>query len=127
MNLRNVGKYGESIVVNFLISHEYKILYTNWFCYGGELDIVALSFQNKLVFVEVKYVSNSNFCLPEYLFTKTKIFHLKRTISQFFLKHREFYKYEWQLDLITICGLVINHHKDVTAELELGLALEFHT
>jgi putative endonuclease len=47
------GKSFEDITCEYLTSLEYRILHRNFYCRGGEIDIIALD-GDVLVFVEVK-------------------------------------------------------------------------
>jgi len=49
----SLGKRGENIAVNFLISASYKILERNWTTGHKEIDIIAED-DNNIVFIEVK-------------------------------------------------------------------------
>ena len=53
MKRRDLGKHGELVARDHLLSKGYEIVATNYFCRYGELDIVARD-QESLVFVEVK-------------------------------------------------------------------------
>lgn len=53
MNNIELGKYGEENAVNFLKNQNYKILTRNFYCYQGEIDIIAKD-KDEIVFFEVK-------------------------------------------------------------------------
>jgi len=81
MNSYLKGKNAESKAAQFLQNLGYKIIEKNFFCKGGEIDIVAFK-NNTIHFVEVK--SGKNF-QPVYNITPQK---LKRIIkcAHFYLK-----------------------------------------
>lgn len=92
---------GERIAVKYLESRGYRILYTNWNCYAGEIDIVA--YKNKLIFVEVKSVF-SGFCSPCESFNFRKKKNLSRSIRIFLNSNFSFSSNfpEWGADLICV-------------------------
>ena len=53
MNKRKVGAGKEGLAAEYLANQGYKILKKNFYCRGGEIDIIALD-GKELVFVEVK-------------------------------------------------------------------------
>ena len=57
----NIGRIGEEIDANFLETIHCTILETNWRYKKAEIDIIAMSEDNTLLFVEVKTRSNSYF------------------------------------------------------------------
>jgi len=61
---RDIGNEGEDLAVSYLESKGYTILDRNYFFEHAEVDIVAL-FESKIIFVEVKTRSNTNFGNPE--------------------------------------------------------------
>lgn len=61
---RDIGNEGEDLAASYLESKGYTILDRNYFFEHAEVDIVAL-FESKIVFVEVKTRSNTNFGNPE--------------------------------------------------------------
>ena len=58
-----LGRSGETLAVNFLKKHKYKILKTNFTCTVGEVDIIA-SKDGAIVFVEVKTRNSSKYGRP---------------------------------------------------------------
>ncbi len=116
MNKRTAGRMSERIAVNYLKSRGYKILFTNWTCYAGELDIVA--FRGRLTFIEVKSAF-SGFCSPCELFTQKKRKNILRTINNFLLLNQSQFtdSNSWVLDLICVYrsnyGYEIKHYENV--------------
>ena len=51
---QETGKYGEFLAYNYLIKNNFKILDKNFTCKRGEIDIIAFSPYQELVFIEVK-------------------------------------------------------------------------
>lgn len=63
MNNIELGKYGEDKAINYLESHDYKILARNFLCKQGEIDIIAKD-KNELVFFEVKTRNSLDYGRP---------------------------------------------------------------
>ena len=57
------GQFGENLALNYLLSHDYVILATNWRYKHWEVDIVCQD-GDYLVFVEVKSRKYSTFGAP---------------------------------------------------------------
>lgn len=76
-NKRCLGAGKEKIAADFLREQGYTILDKNFFCHGGEIDIIA-SEGDYLVFVEVKYRKNTRYGYPEEAVTAVK---MKRIIK----------------------------------------------
>ncbi|MCX6788829.1 MAG: YraN family protein [Candidatus Jorgensenbacteria bacterium] len=55
-----IGREGEELACGYLVEKGFQILKRNERMPGGELDIIALSPDRTLVFVEVKTVSKNN-------------------------------------------------------------------
>ncbi len=95
---RNLGKWGEQVAAEFLISKGYKIIAQNFYLRAGELDIIAKK-DGILSFVEVKTRSTENFGSAQESLSQTKKRALRRSIQNY-LQHLP--PCSWQLDLIAI-------------------------
>jgi putative endonuclease len=94
-----LGKAGEKIAVDYLLSKGYKIRHTNWNSGRYELDIVAEK-DNMLIVVEVKTRSNNLFGNPDEFVGKAKV---KRTIDaahHYILQHD--LQLETRFDIVSI-------------------------
>jgi len=94
------GKIGENAAATFLTKKGYQIISRNFYVRGGELDLVA-TYQDTLVFIEVKTRSGSDFGTPEEAVTPWKIKALLRAGQYFALKHPGL-PAAFRLDLITV-------------------------
>jgi putative endonuclease len=100
-----LGILGEKIASDYLISKNYKIITKNFRKTFGEIDIVAKSKNNTLIFFEVKTIEENDLdFLPEDQMTFSKIKKLKKICEYFALKNKNLIneKQGWQIDLITI-------------------------
>ncbi len=61
---RKLGKKGEDLAVAFLKKKHYRILFRNYRCRFGEIDIIAVR-KNRLSFIEVKTRTSISFGLPQ--------------------------------------------------------------
>lgn len=96
---QNLGKWGESVAAIHLEAKGYDILYRNWRCTRGEIDLVAQAGQ-ELVFVEVKTRRGRSSGSPEEGLTAKKgkkLFEL----AQLFLAENEL-EADWRVDLVAV-------------------------
>lgn len=80
MNRKETGYYGESIVREYLINKGYLLLDKNYVIRGGELDLI-MSYDNEIIFIEVKTRRNDTFGTPLESITPQKqkrIFHASK-------------------------------------------------
>ena len=64
MNTRGIGSRYESAACEYLVDKGYKILQRNYKNKLGEIDVIAESPENVLVYCEVKYRSNDEYGSP---------------------------------------------------------------
>lgn len=117
-----IGKLGEDLACEYLISKGYKICERNFRKPWGELDIITKDPEDILVFVEVKTIRQSSWqamrqfgnaaIQPEENLTAAKLTKLKRIASLYagFNEDKIDDEKGWQIDLIAITI------PDVTAE-----------
>ncbi len=67
-----IGKNGELLAKEYLLSKNYIILHCNWRFKRSEIDIIAQN-KNVIVFVEVKARNNSTFGNPEDFVNANKV------------------------------------------------------
>lgn len=102
MNLatKDLGKYGEYLAINDLLSKSYKIIQKNWKSKTGEIDIIARK-DGITVFVEVKALLKNQSFAPEDHFTDFKIKKLRKLAQTYFLLNKLEPK-DYRFDLIAI-------------------------
>ena len=71
MNKRNIGKEKEELAAKFLARQGVKILEKNFSCRMGEIDLIGLDGEC-IVFVEVKYRTNTDYGYPQEAVSKNK-------------------------------------------------------
>ncbi|MBI2327492.1 YraN family protein [Candidatus Curtissbacteria bacterium] len=105
--MKNIGKHGEDLAVEFLKRRGYKIIDRNFRIRGGEIDIVALE-KSTLVFIEVKTRTSLAYGYPQEAITKSKIFFLVRAAK--FYRNANSYKKLPLLERIDV--VAIDHTQD---------------
>ena len=100
MNNKILGKIGENIAVTFLQHKGYRILYRNWHCSFGEIDIVAQE-KDFVAFVEIKTRTNLDFGPPYSAVNDIKQARLIK-LAQVFLKRYGMTDSPCRIDVISI-------------------------
>lgn len=106
MKKQSLGQIGETVAANYLLAQGYEIITTNFFNKKGykfgEIDIIAKTKKDKIIFVEVKTRKGAvNQVIPEENVTHQKLINLTKT-AQFFLSKHKLLNKSWQIDLITV-------------------------
>lgn len=96
-----LGKSGEELASEFLISCGYIVRDVNWTSGKYELDIVAYK-DNILVVVEVKTRGSSDFAYPEEAVTEKKIRNIVRATEAYITTHD--LNMDVRFDIISIIG-----------------------
>ncbi len=105
------GSKEEDLVTQFLIQQGCQIIEKNYFCKGGEIDIIILK-DNSLHFIEVKARKNSNFGHPAEYLNITKQQRLIKCAKIFLLKNIKYQDYPMQFDLVSLLNNEITWLKD---------------
>lgn len=103
-----LGKWGERVAVEYLITLGYAIVETNWHNGHYEIDIIATK-GNRMIFVEVKTRSSEEYDPLEAVDTRKKS-HMVNSANNYILSHD--LPYEVQYDIITVIGDPHNHTID---------------
>ncbi|WFE67857.1 YraN family protein [Thiomicrospira sp. R3] len=103
MNSKHIGQHHENQAKHYLSAQGLVILHQNFYCKGGEIDLIALD-QNTLVFIEVKFRQTDSQGLPSEFITPTKQKRLVKCAQFFLLKHRQFEHYCMRFDSLSILG-----------------------
>jgi len=92
-----IGALGEDFVAKYLVARNYEILDRNWRIREGELDLVAISENGIIVFVEVKTRTNSAFGHPLEAVTRDKAYRLQRLALAWLTVHHR-WGFEYRID-----------------------------
>jgi putative endonuclease len=84
-NKRSIGAKNEQLAAQYLIDKGYLIIERNFQCKTGEIDIIAKD-NTYLVFVEVKYRTNTEKGFPEEAVDFRKIKKITRTAAYYMIK-----------------------------------------
>lgn len=98
--LQSLGRQGEKMAIDFLLSKGYSICETNYRTRGGEIDIIAEK-NNVQIFIEVKTRTGDEKGKPYEAVTYRKVIHLQRAIS-FYLKEKNKKTGALRIDVISI-------------------------
>lgn len=106
MKSQSLGKIGETVAANYLLSQGYEIITTNFFNKRGykfgEIDIIARNKREQIIFVEVKArKGKESEVVPEENVTNRKLICIVKTAQHFLSKYKLVDK-EWRVDLITV-------------------------
>ena len=102
------GRCFEDIACEYLTSLGYRILHRNFYCRGGEIDIIALD-GDVLVFVEVKGTTTK--LNPAERIDYKKLQRIYRCVEEFLLKTPA---QECRVDAILVEGGSIVHLKNIS-------------
>lgn len=101
MNFRGeIGKAGEDLAYEYIKSKGYEIMWRNFRCKYGEIDIVA-RLKGVISFIEVKTRADDRYGYPEESLTKNKKRHIKDTAKYYIMKNN-LSEDEFQFDVITV-------------------------
>ncbi len=96
----DIGKWGEEIACEKLITEGYAICERNWHMRHYEIDIIAMK-GNRIVFVEVKTRSD-DYVDPRQSIDRKKIIHMTRSANIYIKTYN--IPHEPQFDIILIVG-----------------------
>ena len=111
----DLGKWGEEVAAEFLASNGYTILERDWKDGHRDIDIIARTADETIVFVEVKTRTFDGIAKPEDAITKQKIKSIGKAANAY-VKAYQLWN-ELRFDVITIIGnrkenAQINHIAD---------------
>lgn len=101
---KEIGNYGEALTCTYLIKNNHTILFRNFHCKTGEIDIISKK-NNVLVFTEVKSRYNR---LYGYAFESVdykKQAKIKQ-IAKYYIYINNLYKYNIRFD---VCEIYFNY------------------
>lgn len=102
---RILGDLGEKIAKEYLEKHGYLIMDQNYSKRWGEIDIIAVSEENELVFVEIKTRETgetASVFLPEDSVNYQKQQKLIKTAKTFLYESKYTEDVSWRIDVIAI-------------------------
>lgn len=103
INKRQVGGEYEKRAAEYLKEQGYEILQMNYRCRQGEIDIVAKE-GGYLVFVEVKYRSDSGCGMPQEAVSSSKQRVISRVAEYYCLTHCHSMEIPCRFDVVAVLG-----------------------
>ena len=97
---KTIGKLGEALAEQALITFGFEIVARNWRGSGGEVDLIARDGQY-LVFVEVKARKSVKFGSPEESISHKKLARIMNTALEFLLESSQ-QDSVWRVDIVAI-------------------------
>lgn len=98
---QELGRFGEIRACEYLVKKKYKIVERNFLCRQGEIDIIAISKLNELVFIEVKTRRSLQYGSPCEAVTPYKIRNIKQC-SKYYIFLHNLYELNVRYDVIEI-------------------------
>ena len=100
MKRRDTGILGEKLARDFLKKQGYSIKETNYRCPEGEIDIIA-SYEDSLVFIEVRTKTSLEFGSPEESITPAKKARM-RAIALYYQQAHNDLPLLWRIDVVAV-------------------------
>ena len=96
-----IGALGEDFVAKYLVAKNYQILDRNWRIRDGEIDLVAMSENGIVVFIEVKTRTSITFGHPLEAITRDKAYRLQRLALAWLTVHHK-WGFEYRIDAAAV-------------------------
>ena len=106
------GQFWEETACQYLTQQGLRLVTRNWRCRGGEVDLIMRD-TDALVFVEVKYRSQTQFGSAVEAVTARKLHRMRQTARHFLSETKSMAK-EYRFDVVAIEGGRIHWLKGVT-------------
>ena len=111
------GNIGEEITAEYLKSLGFKILDRNWRIKEGEIDLVALSPEEEIVFVEVKTRTSATFGDPLESISETKLHRIQRLALAWLATHQKLGA-PYRID---VAGVLLGRSGEPTVDYRSGI------
>ena len=115
VNNKIKGDFGEEIVNRYLYENGYEILYRNYKCSFGEIDIIFKD-GKEIVFAEIKSRNSLKYGRPSEAVTNIKRIHIYNTAKYFLYKNKllnNFVRFDVIEVFLNYDKPLINHIKNV--------------
>lgn len=113
-----LGIRGEEFTVQFLLLRGYRILDRNWRIKEGEIDIVALSSEGEIAFIEVKTRSTAAFGDPLESISNEKLQRIQRLALAWLATHQRL----GSLYRIDVAGVLLGRSGELTMDYRSGIS-----
>jgi len=112
------GTTGENFTATYLIELGYQILDRNWRIKEGELDLVALSPDKEIVFVEVKTRTSAAYGDPLESISATKLHRIQRLALAWLAMH-QILGWPYRID---VAGILLGRSGEITLDYRIGIS-----
>lgn len=106
-NKRHLGAEKELLAAEYLMKRGWRILEKNFYCHQGEIDLIAMSPECVLVFLEVKYRKDSRNGLPEEAVNSKKQIRIQKAALVYLYQKAIPLDRQCRFDVISIMGNTI--------------------
>ena len=113
-----LGKSGELHVARFLEHRHCRIIERNWRIKNGEIDIVARSATNEIVFIEVKTRSTPAFGDPLESISAEKLHRLQRLALAWLATH-QLLGSPYRID---VAGIMLGRSGELSIDYRIGIS-----
>ena len=113
----DLGILGENFTTQFLVDRNYEVLDRNWRAREGEIDIVALSPEGKIVFVEVKTRSSVAYGDPLEAISNDKAMRIQRLALAWLATHQRL-GWDFRIDA---AGILVSRAGAITIDYREGI------
>jgi putative endonuclease len=86
---RSIGDAAEKLAEKFLKQRGYKLLQQNFSCRYGEIDLIMLSPDEEIVFIEVRYRKSEDFGGAKASITESKQRKIQKTAEYYLQQHEQ--------------------------------------
>jgi len=102
----DLGTYGQKLAENYLKSHGYQIMESNFRCQSGEIDIIARD-GGYIVFIEVKYRRSLAHGYPREAVGYYKQRHIRR-VAEYYIMVKRLCNQDFRFDVLEIIDMADN-------------------
>ena len=113
----DLGILGENFTTQFLVDRNYQVLDRNWRVREGEIDIVAISPEGKVVFVEVKTRSSIAYGDPLEAISNDKAMRIQRLALAWLATHQRL-GCDFRIDA---AGILVSRSGAITIDYREGI------
>lgn len=104
------GAQAEHLATQYLMQQGLTRIATNFYCHGGEIDLIMLKKPRTLVFVEVKYRKKNDCGGTLAAIDGTKQKRIRHTAAVFMHQYKKWHSYQPRFDAILIEGTLIKQN-----------------
>jgi len=115
LSINNKGAAAERLAELYLEGLGFKVLERNWRYKHAEIDLIVVENSGWVVFVEVKFRSETQFGNPENFVSEKKLSKMREAINSFMAENEAYTNF--RIDVVAIEGtgaeIKFRHFKDV--------------